>query len=127
MAKVTGSIDDRGRPVIRLEFADDSHLFIVDTGFNGDMIVSAATARAMSLSRDEDVVRVEFGDGRASQVVQAEAKLTWLGQTRLMRVLISEAWHPRAEEPSGLIGTGLLSPHLLLIDFASRLVEIETQ
>ena len=42
MAKVIGSVDQRGRPVIRLEGKTDSVLVIVDTGFNGELMVTRA-------------------------------------------------------------------------------------
>lgn len=127
MAKLTGSIDDRGRPVVRLEWRDESLLCVVDTGFNGDLLLSATAARSVGITEGSYVSEIELGDGRLSRVTRNLLVVAWLGETRSMSVLISDSWNPRADDPVGLIGTGLLSPHLLLIDFGQRLVEIETQ
>ena len=44
MAKVVGSVDDRGRPVVRIEGWLESILVTVDTGFNGDLMMGREAA-----------------------------------------------------------------------------------
>ena len=127
MAKVIGGVDDRGRPVIRVEGKSESILVVVDTGFNGDRMVTRAAARMLGVDPLEDEAEVELGDGSRTQVFEARAIITWLEQSRSVRVLVSNQWETAGDAPVGLIGTELLSPNLLLIDFAAKTVEIETQ
>ena len=68
--------------------------------------------------------KVELGDGKTVPVREARATIKWLDK---VRVLVSDDWMAVGDAPTGLLGTGLLAPHLLFIDFANGTVEIETQ
>lgn len=127
MAKVTGSVDGRGRPVVRIEGSLESILLTVDTGFNGDLMVTRAAARALGMTVSDDETNVELGDGTTARIYEGRTTISWLGADRQVRVLVSDAWVTTGDAPVGLLGTDLLSPHLLLIDFATGTVEIETQ
>ena len=127
MAKVIGSVDDRGRPVIRIDGHQESILVVVDTGFNGDLMVTRAAAQLLGIAPVSREADVELGDGTTVRVYQGRSSISWLGEQRPVRVLVSDSWTTVADAPVGLLGTELLSPHLLLIDFAARTVEIETQ
>ena len=127
MAKVIGSIDERGRPVVRIEGKHDSVLVMVDTGFNGDLMVTRAAARQLGVDPDEDETVVELGDGRRVTLMEARATIRWLDKDRRARILVSDTWQTIGDAPAGLLGTEFLTPHLLLVDFETRTVEIETQ
>ena len=127
MAKVIGSIDQRGRPVIRVEGKLESTLVVVDTGFNGDLLLAREAARLLEVDPVSKETEIELGDGRTVVVNKARATITWLEQARRVRVLVSNDWITTGDAPVGLLGTDLLAPHLLLIDFADGTVEIETQ
>ena len=127
MAKVIGAVDLRGRPVIRIEGKQDSILVVVDTGFNGDLMVSRDAARLLGVDPVAREAEIELGDGRTVQVNEARATITWLEHERRVRVLVSDDWVSVGDAPVGLLGTDLLAPHLLLIDFTAGTVEIETQ
>lgn len=127
MAKVIGSIDQRGRPVIRVEGKLESILVVVDTGFNGDLLLAREAARLLEVDPVSKETEIELGDGRTVVVNEARATITWLEQARRVRVLVSNDWITTGDAPVGLLGTDLLAPHLLLIDFADGTVEIETQ
>jgi predicted aspartyl protease len=127
MAKVRGSVDHLGRPVIRIEHRDISILAVIDTGFNGELMVPAATALSLGVAFSMEVTTVELGNGARASVRDGEATINWLDDTRRVRVFVSESWLPTGDAPQGLLGTGLLTPHLLLIDFERKTVEIETQ
>ena len=127
MAKVVGSVDDRGRPVVRLEIGAESLLMAVDTGFNGDLLLSLPAARLIGLPTLGGFAEIELGDGRSTEVSEHTLQIDWLSEQRATRTFVAAKWQPRADDPAGLVRTGLLSPHLLLIDFGTRLVEIETQ
>ena len=127
MAKVIGSVDLRGRPIIRLEVGDDSILLVVDTGFNGDLMLARSAARLLGVDPRIRETDVELGDGRTVQVKEARTTIRWLEHDRRARILVSDDWTVIGDAPAGLVGTELLAPHLLLIDFAGRTVEIESQ
>ena len=127
MAKVVDSVDDRGRTVIRVEGINDSILVVVDTGFNGDLMVTRAAARDLGAQRLGREVDVQLGNGTVASVIRGRATIPWLGENRLVRVLVADDWLTVGDAPAGLLGTALLTPHLLMVDFAARTVEIETQ
>ena len=127
MARLVGSVDGRGRPLTRIETGGDSLLAVIDTGFNGDLMVTELSATLLKLTFGPEAALIELGNGTLAKVYQSEIKLNWLGENRYVQVLISQDWVTRADDPTALIGTGLLRPHLLLIDFEESTVEIETQ
>ena len=127
MAKVVGSVDGRSRPVIRINGKHESILVVVDTGFNGALMLTRTAANLLGADPIRRETEVELGDGRTVLVKEANALIPWLGRERRVRVLVSDAWAPVGDEPVGLLGTELLAPHLLLVDFTEGTVEIETQ
>ena len=127
MAKVVGSVDQRGRPVIRIEGKLESILVMVDTGFNGDLMMTRDAATLLGVDPSDDETEVQLGDGRTAQVCESRITITWLDQERRVRVLVSDEWTTIGDAPVALLGTDLLLPHLLRIDFAKGTVEIETQ
>lgn len=127
MAKVIGSVDDRGRPIVRLDLTRESLLLVVDTGFNGDLLVTRSAADLLGVTPTARETDVELGDGTIASLNQGRAVVPWLGSQRVVRVLVSDTWTTTPDAPVGLLGTDLLTPHLLLVDFDARSVEIETQ
>ena len=61
--------------------------------------------------------------------LEGSGSIRWLDETRRVEVHVSTAVLDRRmdDDPIVMIGTRLLTPHLLLIDFAQGTVEIETQ
>jgi predicted aspartyl protease len=113
--------------VIRMAIGDRDLLLTVDTGFNGDMLLAASAAASVGLTTDAAFTNIELGDGTTATLAETEYDMSWLDRRRLIRVRISSDWAPRGDDPVGLVGTKLISPHLLLIDFEARSVEIEAQ
>lgn len=126
MAQVVGSVDNRGRPLVRLPAIEDDLLLMIDTGFNGDLMLSRAGAKHLGLAVSGETTSVELGDGSSGYVYTIQMTIEWLSVRRTIDVLVPDIWRPTGDDPVGLIGTKLLTPHLLLVDFASRTVEIET-
>ena len=130
MAKLTGSVDERGRPLVRVNTigGGDDFSAMVDTGFNGDLMMGMSAALETKVDLNKVVERVELGTGQIEQVRTGTLCIDWLGQRLIVRVLVSFTWPPqRREGPIALIGTRLLRPHLLPIDFDADTLEIETQ
>ena len=92
MAKVMGSVDDLGRPVVRLEGAQEGILVIVDTGFNSDLMLTRAAARALGAERTDREIDVELGTGTIARVLRGRATVSWLGEQRLVQVMIADDW-----------------------------------
>jgi hypothetical protein len=72
---------------------------------------------------------VELGTSAHTEVRRGSGMIQWLGREILVEAFISNeplAAH-RPDMARALIGTELLAGCLLLVDFAARLVEIETQ
>ena len=70
MAKVIGSIDDLGRPVIRIEVPDrGGFLAVVDTGFNRSLLLLMTEAQAMGFAITEGCRDRRAGYGGEEQSV----------------------------------------------------------
>lgn len=130
LAKLLGSVDDRGRPVVRITVVgrDDDVLATIDTGFNGEVMIVEGDVAAVGVIARREGRRVELGHGESVTVRSGRLRIGWLGHDREVSVLVGERREAsRIGDPILLIGTRLLSPHLLFIDFDARTVEIETQ
>jgi predicted aspartyl protease len=131
LPKMYGSVDLRGRPVVRIGRADgdDDFLAVVDTGFNGELLVAEEDVERIGGAVSRVAATVELAGGLIHEVVQAKIEIVWMGRSRLVDIFIGIQPTARKsiDEPIALIGTGLLRPHLLLIDFDVGTVEIEGQ
>ncbi len=130
MAKIIGSVDDLGRPVVRIEVPDrDGFLAVVDTGFNRSLLLLATEAQAMGFTVTEDAESVELGTAVKARVLRARGVIWWLDRHIEVEVLVSDEPMPvnRRDTACALVGTELLRNCLLLVDFAARGVEIEDQ
>lgn len=130
MAKLIGHVDDRGRPVARVTVfgREDDVLATIDTGFNGEVMLVEGDAALLGVVIHEEGERVELGHGENVNVRLGRLRIRWLDQDRVVSALIARRREASREgEPVMLIGTELLSPHLLFVDFDKRTVEIETQ
>lgn len=131
MRTLIGSIDLRRRPIVRIdkEGREDGFLALLDTGFNGELLVSQTDAEVLGFARRAGTSTAELAGGQVYELSRGQGEILWLGRKRRVDVLISaEATRPRRDgEPVALVGTRLLAPHMLLIDFLSSTVEIEAQ
>jgi predicted aspartyl protease len=130
LPKITGSIDDLGRPLVRVEVPGrDGFLAVLDTGFNRTLMIGAAEAVAMGFTITEESEVVELATTAKVQVRQALGTIWWMNREVKIEALISNvpASTHRPDTARALVGTELLSDCLLLVDFATRVVEIETQ
>lgn len=130
MAKLTGSIDDQGRPLVRLRLSrgQEDLLAIIDTGFNGQLMMSLSVARLLGMTLENVLVPIELGTGTIERVYVGQLDAHWLDREHRLQVLVSKNWPaPKPDAPAALIGKRMLRPHLLKIDFDAGAVEIETQ
>jgi predicted aspartyl protease len=136
LAKEHGSVDGLGRPVVRLAVKDrDDLLAVLDTGFNRSLLVTAEQARALGFVITKVSTMVQLGAEQRAEVARGTASVTWLGQVREIDILVSMETNAgdkkRArvdpDEAHALLGTELLKGSLLMIDFDTGSVEVETQ
>jgi predicted aspartyl protease len=130
LGTLVGGIDQRRRPLIRLKLSDRDVeiLCLLDTGFNGELMIDKQNCAILGFDRRQDFSIVEFADGRVQRMQGAVGLVDWLGVARRVAILVSDGSHRSGpDDPIGLVGTGLLHPNLLLLDFQTGTVEIEAQ
>jgi predicted aspartyl protease len=131
LATLVGSVDQRRRPLIRIErtLNEDGFLALLDTGFNGELLVSIETVKRFGFELRDASSLAETAGGQVQRLLIGQATIMWLGQPRPVELLVAPepARNVLPDDPIALIGTGLLDPHFELIDFAGKRIEIESQ
>jgi clan AA aspartic protease len=89
---------------------------LVDTGFDGSLLLPRDVAASLDLSTVTTTTGA-LADGTHIRLDIARAQVDWLAGPRTLFVYVADA-------PEALLGASLLSPHRLLVDYASRIVEI---
>jgi predicted aspartyl protease len=130
VASLTGHIDARGRPVVALDTAKGEHfLALVDTGFNGELMTSVLDAALPGFTVSSTSHEATLAGEQVSVVYEGKGVVRWMGELRRVEVLVSPNPPTRGvrheSDPVAMIGTRLLTPHLLLIDYRTGTVEIE--
>ena len=102
---------------------------MLDTGFNGELLMAANDVALFGFRQSEIRSKVELAGGRVYELRRGLGEIVWLGRRRRVELLISaDPPQPRRDgDPIALVGTRLLAPNLLLIDFTAATVEIEAQ
>jgi predicted aspartyl protease len=124
-----GSIDQQRRAILRLEQAngDDGFAAQVDTGFNGYLMVHEADLAKLAFKRTNGSAEVQVARGMGITVFFAEATVIWFdGKLRRINVFVVPDPPPRRlpDDPIVLLGTKLIDPHRLTIDFTLNILEI---
>jgi predicted aspartyl protease len=130
LGKIIGSVDDLGRPTVRVDVPGrDGFLAVIDTGFNRSLLLTAAEALAIGFVIEVRTEAVELATTAQVLVRRATGTIRWLGKDTAVDALITDepvATH-RPDTARALIGAELLAGCLLLVDYPARRVEIETQ
>jgi predicted aspartyl protease len=129
---VDGHVVERGRPLLRVNFKeyDDGALLAVDTGFNGEIMMSYTTAQSLGIEIVARDITIRLGDGSRVIADQGLAEIAWLGRQRVVVTLIARtsgtdtARPHRDGEPIGLLGTQLIAPDILTINFGAQTLTI---
>lgn len=123
---VRGFVDRRKRPLLGMQ-GNEGQRFIalVDTGFNAAFWCGSQTAGWLNFVPTGKYARVVTAGGR-HRAELAHGYIKWLGELREIVALVksNESMPLHPNEPSALIGTQLLFPGRLLIDFLEERVEI---
>ena len=116
MHEPTGSVDDRGRPLLRLRVTDmdDDLLVVVDTAFTGELLLSQTDAAQWGVIVLDVEADIELGDRSTLIAEQGLVTIDWLGMLRDVTVQVTPepARQPARARPDGapvgLLGTTLL-------------------
>jgi clan AA aspartic protease len=122
--QIDGIVNSNGEPVIKLNVGSVSVEALVDTGFNGFLVIAFDVARQL-----ENAHQLSLENYRGSapyysateeefEVAVYEIEIEWLGNSRRLPVAIS----PRINET--LIGSQLLEDCRLIVDYGHRSVTI---
>lgn len=111
--KVTASREAR----IHIDFTAGKRVEVaIDTGFDGELLLPGETSEKFNLT----VVGYEEFEMVGSHLIAADvalAEIDWLGQKRLVEVIIIEG-------EDALAGTGMLENTVLTIDYIASTVTI---
>ena len=129
MGTLFGSVDEKRRPILRIEQPDgrDGFAALVDTGFNGHFMVHEADLDQLGFTPRKGKSEVQIASGQLLEVQLAEANVIWFGNKSLrVGVLVVPEPPPRRapDDPIVLLGNKLIDPHKLTIDFTLNTVEI---
>ena len=128
MPEMRGRLDEHGQPVLDLRLAGGTNVLtaLVDTGFDGDMLVHRDHLTGAGI--DMLLSHVEFArlaDGNEAVLYAVPSTIEWFGTSRAVtiHVLPSDA---AADEPI-LIGCRLLRDSRLEIDFPREIVRVSLE
>lgn len=133
MSELIGSLDSRRRPLMRVPVeGKDDLLAIIDTAFTGELLMDEETAQIWGVVVLDVNAQIELGDGSRREVKQGLLTVTWFGRdhdatVQVVRRSTGQSPHrPRRDgEPVALVGTELIAPDILNVNFTSGVVTIE--
>lgn len=125
MARMSGRVDDGLRPLLRLMVPDgNSFLTHIDTGFNGELWFARADAVTCGVEFDQVDERVGYLAGmRPVRETIGQLRILWFGIERVVDVVVDlDSAHRTVspDEPMALIGTALLAPATMTVNFGKR-------
>ena len=117
MPQESGSVNPTREALVRVRFTHgESFEFLIDTGFDGALMLPAISARRLGL-RSVGRLAFDLVGGNRIRADVALAEVKWLGERRNVEVVMNEG-------SDFLIGTELFEGAKLVIDYANRLVTV---
>jgi predicted aspartyl protease len=107
--------------------SEDDLLVTVDTGFNGQLLIHDTELVRLGSDITWPTSEIELAGRERRAVGIVTVRIVWFGQQREVDVFVAGGVPSRAavaDDPVGLLGTVLLAPHRLMIDFATGRVVI---
>ena len=91
---IQGTVNPRRQPIITLVVAgpngnQEAFEFLVDSGFNGTLILPAAVVEGLGLAPLAEAANIHIADGNRVRVPIYEAQVIIDGQTHITRALAS--------------------------------------
>jgi clan AA aspartic protease len=117
MPQESGSVNALREAIVEVRFVGgDSQECVVDTGFDGALILPARVAKSLALPVVARLVFELVGGVRMTANV-ALGEIEWLGEQRSVEVIISET-------NDALMGTEMFEGATLVVDYVNRRVTI---
>src|SRR2546428_14101214 len=117
MPQESGSVNTVREATVQTRFVRcASFECVVDTGFDGALILPASVAKYLALPVIARLVFELVGGGRMAADV-ALGEIEWLGQRQTVEVIMSQG-------NDALIGTEMFEGAKLVVDYANRMVAI---
>lgn len=125
---IRGVVDIWKRPLLTLEWGEIKILALIDTGFNGKLFLGDELAGELDFRPTGFFERVSYGAGSGRASI-AEGEVRWKGSRRAIDAFVASnvTRTNNVSEPEILIGTGLLFPDVLTIDFLDEYWKIESK
>ncbi len=115
--QIEGYSSENSEPVLKLYMGSSSIEFLIDTGFDGSLIVPTEIADGLSL-RFEGFEEFHSVTGQIFVAIAYSIEIDWLGQK--IRVPVAASY----EVTEGLLGSHMLENCRLTIDYGRRTVTI---
>jgi predicted aspartyl protease len=128
-----GFYSDLNEPLINIELLGktdiltENRLFLIDSGFNGSMLVSKSLVKAMGWPMTDLQDHIIYGGGQKAETMQTFGYIRLLGkiiQINVLAVTSQASRSPSGSEIVGYIGMGLLKGSR--IDFKHNEFHIST-
>jgi clan AA aspartic protease len=120
MAREDGSINARQEAWLRVRTAaGESFDCLIDTGFNGALVLPRSEAARLKLNMLGRVPIIGVGRSRLVADI-AELEVEWLGRTRAVEVIVTG-------EDDSLLGTEMLDGTRLLFDYIAYSVTVSDE
>lgn len=116
--KIEGYFNVRDEPVIKLDVGLSQIEFLVDTGFNGGLIIPDQMTEGLDIKHDRGLEEFCTATGATFLASGCSMEITWFGQDIRVPVATSE------EVPEAILGGNMLKDCRLIIDYGERTVTI---
>ena len=111
-----GFLEPNHQAMLTIELDQGPLDFLIDTGFDGTLIIGEELIDTSNLIPLGTIV-AELASHQTFSYPRFAICITWFGEDLLTDVLVG----PGKE---CLIGTALLNPHCLVVDYSKRVVEL---
>ncbi len=118
--QIDGYFNVRDEPVIVLDVGSAQIEFLVDTGFNGGLIIPNQLAEGLDINYDRGLEEFSSVTGATFLASGCSMTITWFGQA--IRVPVATS----AEVNEAILGGKMLKDCRLIIDYVKRTVTILT-
>jgi predicted aspartyl protease len=116
-SELNGFLDELDQAFLTIDCGLGALDFLVDTGFTGSLMIGAAFFDP-SKAKFVGTIEVELAAGQTCELRRYELSFSWLGSEICIRVLLGSG-------KECLVGTQLLNPHRLEIDYSQRTVSLQ--